>query len=218
MTTWSRPERLTERDREVLRFAVEMFALPLPILAEMVPGDRVARRIVARLEAARLARQERVLGQRWLVPTGLGITTTGLDYTPWKPAGWKLQHHATVIRLRRRLEAKYPNARWESERAIRRRLRESQSKARRADGGLWWPDGTATAIEVELYVKAKRQPGVLSGGDRYADIVRQQDAAWNASVNWFTPAAYVDRLAKRLEEAGGGTVHKIIALPEGVAP
>jgi hypothetical protein len=217
VSTYSRPEPITERDRQILTFAVEMFGLPLPILAQMVPGDRVARRIVSRLEAAQLARRERVAGQLWLVPTGRGIASTGLDYIPWRPAGWKLEHHATVIGLRLHLEAVYPEAAWISERAIRRRLREEQSKGRRADGALRWPDGTATAIECELSVKAKRQPGVLSGPDRYGDIVRQVDPAWNAGVWWFTPARHVDRLAKRLAEAGGGEVHQVYPLPEGVA-
>jgi hypothetical protein len=217
VTTYSRPEKVTFRDRQVLAFAVEMFGLPLPILAGMVPGDRVARRIVGRLEGAHLARRVRVAGQRWLVPTARGIEATGLGYDVWAPAGWKLEHHATVIGLRLSLERDYPDAVWISERAIRRRLRQEGSRGRRADGALRWSDGTATAIEVELSVKAKRQPGVLSGPDRYGDIVRQVDPTWNAGVWWFTPARHVDRLAKRLAEVGGGEVHQVYPLPEGVA-
>jgi hypothetical protein len=217
LTTYSRPEKVTARDLDVLRFAVEMFGVPLPILARLVPGDRVARRIVGRLEAAHLAKRERVAGQTWLVPTGRGIAATGLDYTPWKPAGWKLTHHATVIGVRLYLEGRFGDATWISERAIRRRWREQGGHGRRADGALQWPDGTCTGIEVELSVKAKRQPGVLSGVDRYADIVRQVDPAWNAGIWWFTPARHVERLAKRLEAAGGGDAHQVYAIPAGVA-
>jgi hypothetical protein len=216
VSTYSRPEKITDRDRGLLTFAVEMFGLPLPILATMVPGERVARRVVGRLEAARLARRERVAGQQWLVPTGLGIQATGLNYTVWRPAGWKLEHHTTVIGVRLYLGGRFPDATWISERSIRRRLRETESKGRRADGGLRWPDGTATGIEVELSVKSKRQPGVLSGPDRYVDIVRQQDPTWNAGVWWFTPTRHVETLAKRLAAAGGGDVHQVYALPEGV--
>jgi hypothetical protein len=218
MTTYSRPERLTDRDRQVLRFAVEMFGLPMPVVAQLVPGDRVARRVVGRLEATGAARRERVAGQLWLVPTARGIALCGFDYTVWKPAGWKLGHHATVARLRLHLEATYPEARWISERAIRRRYRAEGGQGRRADGALDWPDGTCTGIEVELKVKAKRAPGVLSRVDRYADIVRQADPAWTAGIWWFCPAKDVERLTKRLAEAGGGFRHQAYPLPEEVAP
>jgi hypothetical protein len=224
MTTYSRPERLTDRDREVLRFAVEMFGLPLKVLAEMVPGDRVARRIVDRLELARLVRTHRVVGQTWIVPTARGMDEVDLHYSLWKPAGWKLEHHATVIRLRLHLEHAYPSARWESERAIRRRFLHDakktgvSGKGRRADGALHWEDGTATGIEVELSVKSRRKPGLVSGTDRYVDIVRDSDPAWRAGVWWFTPARHVDRLSRRLVEAGGGDVHQVYPLPPEVAP
>jgi hypothetical protein len=215
MTTYSQPARLTDRDRQVLAFAVEMFGLPMPVVAQLVPGDRVARRVVGRLEAAGAARRERVAGSLWLVPTARGIALCGLEYTVWRPAGWKLAHHATVARLRLALTDQYREARWESERAIRARLR--GTRQRRADGALWWPDGTATGIEVELAVKARRAPGVLSGPDRYGDILRQADPAWTAGVWWFCPARHTERLARRLAEAGGGEVHQVYVLPEGVA-
>jgi hypothetical protein len=221
MSTYSRPERLTDRDREVLRFAVEMFGLPLPVLAEMVPGDRVARRIVGRLEAARVARRQRVAGQLWLVPTGRGIAEVGLDYTVWKPAGWKLEHHATVARLRLHLATDEASgaaaAEWISERAIRRRWRETGGRGRRADGALCWPDGAQTGLEVELSIKARRTPGVLSGRDRYVEIVRDTDPAWS-EVWWFTPARHVQRLGDRLAAAGGGDRHQVYPLPPEVAP
>jgi hypothetical protein len=208
---------LTDRDRQVLGFAVEMFGVPMAVVAQLVPGDRVARRVAGRLEVARAARRQRVAGEAWLIPTARGIELVGLDYTAWQPAAWKLEHHAAVARLRLYLAGRFPEARWESERAIRRRMREDGGRGRRADGGLHWPDGTATGIEVELHVKAKRQPGVLSGEDRYADIVRQADPTWR-EVWWFTPERHVQRLAKRLAAAGGGEVHQTYALPEGVAP
>src|SRR5215207_468131 len=187
MTTYSRPERLTDRDREGLTLMVEMFGLPLPVLADMVPGDRVARRIVARLEAARAVRRTRVAGVTWIVPTARGMEQVDLHYSLWTPAGWKLEHHTTVIKLRLHLEGAYPSAVWISEREIRRRWRETGGRGRRADGALRWPEGDATGIEVELAVKSRRKPGLISGTDRYVDIVNASDKAWTAGVWWFTP-------------------------------
>jgi hypothetical protein len=217
MTTYSRPGRLTDRDREVLAFAVEQFGLPLAVVAQLVPGDRVARRVAGRLEEAGDAHRQRVAGELWLVPTARGIALCGLEYGVWRPAGWKLAHHATVARLRIALQRQYPEATWISERAIRRRWRSTGGHGRRADGALAWPEGTATGIEVELAVKSRRAPGVLSGPDRYADIVRQSDPTWS-EVWWFCPAKDAERLAKRLVDAGGGDRHQVYPLPDGVAP
>lgn len=217
MTTYSRPEHVVDRDLQVLRFAVEMFGIPMPVVAQLVPGERVARRVAGRLEVARLAQRQRVAGETWLVPSARGIAEVGLDYTLWTPAGWKLAHHATVARLRLHLEHAYPEVRWISERAIRRRWRETGGRGRRADGAVAWPDGTRTGVEVELGVKSRRQPGMVTGPDRYVDIVRQSDPAWN-EVWWWTPARFVERLNKRLADAGGGDRHQVYPLPPGVAP
>lgn len=218
---------LTERERSVLVFAGEMFGLPMSLVGEVAArhsptglsdtsAEVVARRLAARLEQAGLARRERFpVEGTWLIPTGRGLSMVGLEYAPWRPAGWKLQHHATVTRLRLALQAQYPEAGWESERSIRRRWR-GQGRARRADGALLWPDGTATGVECELWVKARRPPGVLSGSDRYADIIRQADPRFS-EVWWFAPAAQVSRLQGRLQEAGGGERYQVYPLPEGVA-
>jgi hypothetical protein len=216
---------VTERELAVLVVAGEQFGLPMDAVAEVAqragaprsgPASAAAlgRRVAGRLELARLARRERTSAGVWLVPTPAGLREAGLEYERWRPAGWKLEHHGAVVRLRLVLEREHPGARWESERAIRARLR--GERQRRADGGLWWPDGGATGVELELHVKARRAPGVLSGPDRYVDIVTATDPSWR-EVWWFTPARHVERLQKRLTEAGGGDRHQAYPLPDGVA-
>jgi hypothetical protein len=108
--------------------------------------------------------------------------------------------------LRLHLAKAYPEATWESERAIRQRC--GGMPVRRADGGLEWLDGTAVGVELERYVK--KLP-------RYVGVVRNTDPAWTAGCWWFTPANLVPLLTARLAEAGGGDHHQVYELPEGVA-
>jgi hypothetical protein len=209
-----------DRDLRVLRFAAEMFGVPMTLAAELVARDpasaalrgqnaaTVARRTAARLEAGRLARRLTVNGQAWLVPTGPGLWLAMPEgqeqpYDVWHPVGWKLEHVAATARLRLALTDRYPAARWESERAIRRRWQGTGARVRKCDGGLRWPDGTATGIEVELHIK---QPHL------YQALVADRDLDWDAGVWWFCPAGQVDLLARRLAEAGGYD-HKVDPLP-----
>jgi hypothetical protein len=142
-----------------------------------------------------------------LIPTRTGLRAAGLDYRAEIPAPILLDHVATVARLRLHLAAAHPDAEWESERSIRRQW--GDTRMRRVDGALWWPGEDATGIEVELHAK---KPA------RYAGIVHDLDPSWNAGVWWFTRPELVALLAARLAEAGGGDVHQVYQLPEGVAP
>ena len=126
----------------------------------------------------------------------------------WRPAAWKLEHVAAVGRLRLALADQYPQARWESERSIRRRWAGTGARVRYADAGLHFPDGSAVGIECELNVKAPHL---------YQGIAADQDPTWTAGVWWFTPPAQVDLLSRRLAEVGA-TRHRVFELPEGVAP
>jgi hypothetical protein len=179
----------------------------------------LARRTAARLEAGGYARCVRVAGAAWLVPTPAGLALgqdPGQDkpFEAWAPRAWKLDHVAAVARLRLVLADRYPEARWESERAIRRywervhRQAGLDTRTRYADGGLWFGDGRAVGIECELHVK---HPG------EYAEIVAATDPRWTAGVWWFTPAAEVALLRARLAEALA-VGHEVHELPEGVAP
>jgi hypothetical protein len=128
-------------------------------------------------------------------------------YDLWQPVRWKLDHLATVARLRLALTDAFPGSRWESERAIRRRWHNTGARVRHADGGLYLPSGSAAGIEVEL--NTKRQ-------SLYDGIVGDTDPAWTAGVWWFAPPGHVDTLRARLSSAGAGDSHQVHELPEGV--
>jgi hypothetical protein len=113
-----------------------------------------------------------------------------------------------VARLRLHLAQAYPEARWESDRAIRARWHGSGARVRLADGGLYFPTGDAMGVECELHVKRL---------DRYQAVVADVDPAWSSGVWWFTPRAQVGLLQQRLQDAGAGAHHEVVTAPEGVA-
>jgi hypothetical protein len=222
---------ITQRDVVVLRFCAEQFAAPMSVVAQLVAraasggrplaaagaADAVARRTAARLEQLRYARRERLLGQTWLVPTGRGLALAAESeatkpFERWTPRALTLEHTAAVSRLRLHLADQHPEASWESERLIRRRLAEAERGQavklgyRLSDGGLWWPDGRATGIECELTTKKPHE---------YAQLVKDTDAAWTAGVWWFTRPGRAGWLGDQLEQAGG-IDHEVLALPEGI--
>ena len=212
---------VTVRDLGVLCWAVEMFGLPLGLVAELVAraadirlepdsAARVARRVAGRLREGGYARLVTIGGQRWLVPTEAGLALGMAEgqetpYQAWRPAGWKLAHLEAVARLRLQLEDRYPAATWQSERAIRRRWHGTGARVRMADGGLHLADGRAAGVEVELHVKRLAL---------YEGIVRDQDPAWTAGVWWFAPAGHVELLRSRLAEVGADG-HEVYPLPDG---
>ena len=49
----------------------------------------------------------------------------------------------------------------------------SSARVRLVDGGLWWPEGGATAVELECDIKRL---------DRCQPAVADVDAAWSAGV------------------------------------
>jgi hypothetical protein len=213
-TVTGAPATITERDLQVLRFVGEQYVVPMTMVADLVDhyagrrsadAPRLARRAAERLAKLGYAGRRPLLGQPWLTPTRTGLRAVGLNYAAKVPAEWLLKHVATVARLRLHLAAAHPEAEWESERAIREQW--GDSRVRRVDGALWWPNEDATGVEVELHVK---KPA------RYAGIVHDLDPNWNAGVWWFTRPELVALLAARLREAGGGDFHQVYELPEGV--
>ena len=207
---------ITERELQVLRWVGEMYAVPMTMVADLVDhyagrrsadAPRLARRAAERLAKLGYADRRPLLGQPWLIPTRTGLRAAGLSYPAQVPAEWALKHLATVARLRLHLAAVEPTAAWECERSIREQW--GGTRVRRADGALLWPDGGATGVEVELHVK--KLP-------RYQGIIHDLDPGWDQGVWWFCPAQHVATLAAKLREAaGGGDVHQVYALPEGVA-
>jgi hypothetical protein len=218
---------VTDRDLAVLSFAVDQFAISMPLAATLVErlaaeplsrsvAERLARRLAARLEAGHYIKRVRVAGQVWLVPTGAGLAlaTPPNDqgeedpYRLWHPVSWKMDHVDAVGRLRLHLLDTYPGSRWESERSIRRRWHETGARVRHADGGLHLPDGRAAGLEVELHIKRP---------ELYRGIVGDTDPAWTAGVWWYTPAGHAGLLQARLDGAGAGDQHLVHELPKGVA-
>ena len=183
--------RLTERDAAVLRFLGDQFGCPLSVVADLYGvGDRVARRHVARLERAGFASRLPVAGQQWVVPTRAGLRFADLDHDVWQPRAWKLEHVEGVARLRLALTARYPDAVWTSERAIRSRWANTGARVRYADGQLDLPDGRCIGVEWETHRKKRHE---------YEGIVRDVDPAFD-EVWWFCPARDVTWLADVLDE------------------
>jgi hypothetical protein len=213
------PAGLTQRELEVLRWLGEMYAAPMSTVARLVTRSPavtaasaavVARRVAARLEELGYAGRRPLLGAVWLAPTRTGLRAAGLDYRAWNPAEheWGAKHIALCGLLRLHFAAAYPEATWESDRAIRARWHGSGARVRLADGGLEWPDGGAVGVELERYVKRP---------SRYQGAVMDVDPAWTEGVWWFTPFERVPLLTQRLRDAGGGDHHQVYPLPEGVA-
>jgi hypothetical protein len=225
---------ITERDVMVVRWVGEQYAIPLDVLGELLvrlapadagtrasrfgeqkvgpaslaSRDRTARRHANRLESMDLLQRFRLTSGPWVAPTRAGLRRVGLSWEPWDVSDWQLNHLEAVARLRLYLQARYPDAEWISERAIRSRWAGSGARVRLADGGLSWPEGGATGVECELHVKRP---------ERYQAVVADVDPHWS-EVWWFTPLEHVGLLTIRLMEAGGGERHQVYELPEGVAP
>jgi hypothetical protein len=211
---------ITERELHVLRWTGEQYAVPMSVLAELIESDdavaagsapRLARRVAERLGQLGYAGRRPLLGQQWVAPTRAGLRAAGLDYRVWDPAEheWSAKHVVLCARLRLHLERQFPEATWESDRAIRARRHGSGARVRLADGGLEWPDGGTVGVELERYVKRP---------SRYQGAVLDVDPEWTQGVWWFTPPERVPLLTARLREAGGGDFHQVYPLPEGVAP
>jgi hypothetical protein len=209
----SRPA-ITERELRLLRWVGEQYAAPMTLVASLLgelPTDgRLTRRAAARLQQLGYADRYPLLRRVWLVPTSAGLRAAGLPYRHWSPERheWSARHIEACGRLRLYLERHRPDGRWESERAIRSRWDGSGARVRLADGGLWWPDGSATGVELELHIKR---------ADRYNAAVADQDPAWTDGVWWFTPAEQMRLLASRLAAAGASRFD-VCETPEGVAP
>jgi hypothetical protein len=121
---------------------------------------------------------------------------------------WGAKHLALSGLLRIHLTGAYPEAWWESDRAIRSRWHGTGARTRLADGGLLFPDGAAVGIELERYVKRP---------SRYQGAVVDTDPDWTDGVWWFTPPGQVPLLTDRLRDAGGGDRHQVYSLPPEVA-
>lgn len=212
--------RSTPRDIQVLRWLGEQYGAPLAVFAELLarygdqPVSEASRATLARYHAGRLerlgfAQRHWTAGQRWIVPTQTGLRQADLPFEAWEPVGWKLDHVATVGRLRLWVADAYPADRWVSERWVRHRWYEEGVRGLRVpDAALLRPSGAEVAVEVELHRKAR---------DRYPHILHAISSSID-EVWWFTPAADVAWLRGVLEPlaAGPRPIHRVVELPEGV--
>jgi hypothetical protein len=86
------------------------------------------------------------------------------------------------------------------------RWHNSGARVRLADGGVKWPEGGATGVELERNVKRL---------DRYQAAVADVDPAWSSGVWWFTPRAQVGLLQQRLQDAARAPTMRSLRPPRG---
>lgn len=170
----------------MLQFAGEHYGVPLDLYRHLLGrfgggevGERAARRRLAAMEAAGLARRVPAGGGVWCTPTRAGLRRMGLPYAPWDPADRdELAHVAAVARLRLALIEAHPNATaWQSERSFRHTWQGSGARVRIPDGALVLGDGRVCGVELERHRKSRR---------RYGPIVEDVDPSLD-EVWWFTP-------------------------------
>jgi hypothetical protein len=145
----------------VLRWIAEQDAVRTDVVAHVLGGaeplaaDRT-RRIVARWHRAGLIERERFLAAGspvcWLTSTGLRLV--GARQRPRRPTVGRLDHLHAVSLVRLGVERRGGRA-WTSERALYRHRRRADEHV--PDGRYVAANGTVTAVEVELTVKAARR-------------------------------------------------------------
>jgi hypothetical protein len=186
---------VTQRDLDVVRWVGEMYTVDLDLFSRLYehfggrPLTEASRVTLGRVHAARLeslgfAVRRRLINRRWVFPTVRGFREAGLPFSyTYDPPLWKLDHLATVARLRLYLERQHPGATWEAERWIRRRYRAEHIRGRVPDGLLEFPDGRQVALEVELHRKTyKRYPELLEELENWDEtwwyVRTEADAEW----------------------------------------
>jgi hypothetical protein len=122
---------------------------------EALAADQT-RRVVDRWRRAGLIERERLLAAGppvcWLTSTGLRLV--GVRQRPRPPTVGRLDHLHAVSLVRLGVERRGGRA-WTSERSLHRQRNRADEHV--ADGRYVAPNGTVTAVEVELTVKAARR-------------------------------------------------------------
>jgi hypothetical protein len=152
---------LAARERRALRWIAEQDAVRADVVAQVLGGREplaadLTRRILARWRRAGLIERERLLAAGppvcWLTRSGLRLV--GARQRPSAPTVGRLDHLHAVSLVRLAVERRGGRD-WTSERALYRER--SRAGDHVADGRYLAPDGTVTAVEVELTVKAARR-------------------------------------------------------------
>ncbi|MGD0833718.1 MAG: hypothetical protein ABSA40_04725 [Candidatus Dormibacteria bacterium] len=181
---------LTERDVEVLRYAVRHgMVSPGQIAARFFPNVEAAGRRMRALQRARLLRTDRVLtGLPAVVrATAAGARRSGCDLPAASLDLARVRHSLALVDLSEELLAAHPGSAWTAERELRRdRMRAARAgergerRRRVPDGMLRLGDGRRVAVELDLTPKRSARLDTLAGA--YA-VDREVDTVW-----WYLPS------------------------------
>jgi DNA-binding MarR family transcriptional regulator len=188
---------LTERDVEILRFAVRHgMVSPGQVATRLCTTTAMAGRRLRALEVAGLLRRDRVLtGSPAIVrATAAGARRAGCDLPPASLDLARVRHSLALVDLSEELLAAHPGSTWTAERELRRdRMRAAragqmwQRRRRVPDGLLHLDGGLRVAVELDLTPKRSARLDTLAGA--YA-VDREVDTVW-----WYLPS---DTAASRM--------------------
>jgi len=207
---------LTERDRQVLIWIIEQYAVRFDDVCfllgrEAGPGakasgrisESAARQVVARWQKAGWAASRKMLVHEpaWVWVTAKGLHELGYNIKPYVPTVSRIAHLHAINDVRLRLAHKYPDYRWFSERRIRTALsyEKGATLPHLPDGYLRTPQGTTIAIEVELTPKKRDDVRLI-----LLDLLRSYHEVWyfvqDATISVVTAAQkeLEPALAKRI--------------------
>jgi hypothetical protein len=167
--------RATPRDRELLRFVGEQFAISMVQLQSLmgVRNDRTVRRVRDRWRKAGWVQSRGLItdGPTMVWLTARGHRAAGVDYGVWTPSEAMARHIVAVTEVRLLLARQLPDTRWVSERDLARD--EYASKAPHRPDGLVTDGDARIAIEVDLTQKSRRRLFEIA-----RDVLKRYDGAW----------------------------------------
>jgi hypothetical protein len=167
--------QVTARDIEILQFINEFGFCEMPHLDKRFGWNKPRNyQVIERLLRMELLRHERVFYGRPGIYrlTKKGASYTGLPAMQGVPLG-NYMHEVTLIDVYLRLRSLYPEARFVSERQLKRdKFFDGVGKrGHLSDGYLIFPEGKQVAIEVELSLKGRnRTESILKGYGREFSI------------------------------------------------
>jgi DNA-binding CsgD family transcriptional regulator len=178
--------RLSKRDRELLRYVGEQYAISVDQLARLIGrSPRTGRWLRDRWRQAGWveSRQLTVGGPSFLWLTGAGARVAGSPFRRWRPNPTLASHIESVTEVRLLVEQQLRLGEWVCERSLAKELCVAGTRGHLADGVLRC-GGERIAVEVELTLKsrARLEPLLLELGRSY-------DRVW-----YFAAAALVSTL------------------------
>ena len=166
----------TERDRELINWIAEQYAIRLDQLAQLIgASEHAARRLMQRWKTAGWA-EGRVLIAReepWIWITRRGQADMGAGFRHWEPTLARLAHIRSVNAVRMQREARRPEGIWTSERTLLQAQGSAQRAAREQGttrptaqhlADAEWrksPEDELTAIEVEQSYKGTERTRMI---------------------------------------------------------